>query len=132
MPGLTFEPQRRSLTVEMSTNLMATPIDTIPGSVTQATTESFTYTFDFAPNMAVGETIISAATTCTDISVTPTVPVSLPDNPSINTPATSVNQAVRGTSLTAAHVYRVVVTATLVTGPPAKAWSMATIFNCPF
>jgi hypothetical protein len=132
MPGLTLEQQSRSLRLEISQNLMATPVDTIPGTVTQATTESFTYTFDFAPNMQVGQTIVSAATTCTDITVNPTVPVSLPDNPSVNSPATSVAQAIRGSTFTASHVYRVVVTATLVTGPPATAWSMATIFNFPF
>jgi hypothetical protein len=114
---------------------MSSPIDVKPASFTMATTETFPLVFDFSPNLLSGETLSSPVSVMNDITNGLSVPVSLPDMPSVVNvidgfgTSNGIQQEIRGTSLLGGHQYRLLVTGTVTS---SKVWTASLTINVPF
>ena len=111
-------------------------IDTIPAVVEVATTEVLAYGFNPANLQAeTGDTgVQNPATEMIDTTPTPNQPVTLVDDPTTGVlPNTGgvigVIQKIRGSELTAGHVYWLI--ATFTGTPSTNTWSMRVTVQCP-
>lgn len=112
-------------------------IDTIPAVVEVATTEVLTYGFNPATLQAETDDtgLSNPVTEMIDTTPTPNKSVTLLDAPVVGSlPNTGglqgVLQKIRGSELTAGHVYWLV--ATFTGTPSGSVWSMRLTVQCPF
>lgn len=109
----TVESSVRTFTVEATLLSLASPsnsLDTVPATVGQGTAEVINWVLDAAPNLAPMQTFTIAGVTLQDLSSRGRPFVTLPDVAEIV--GTTIVQTVRGSTLVAGRVYRLVVSYT--------------------
>jgi hypothetical protein len=104
-------------------------LDTLPSQIALAVTEQITYAWDTSNYVAsTGDTAIEdPSVIMTDVTATPNVVISLPDEPEID--GLQVLQLLKGSSVVAGHNYTLVVSFTGVQS--GQVLSMFTNLVCP-
>lgn len=115
--------------LKADSNMAATPISAIPSQVTQATAETITWAVDFTPVLTPTQSIQSVSATGTDITVSPTSPVTLG---ATSNSGNLVSTTVAGSNLTGTHTVRVVQTAVISSTAPLLTVSVAFDIYTPF
>ena len=105
-------------------NVAASPLAPIPPTYAMATDEERTLPFNFAPNLGVGETLVSAVSHLIDKSVARGQPITIP-SPTVSSPA--VDKLLNGNLLSVGHVYWLRITATTSL---SNIWTTILTINC--